>query len=100
MDATRYLEMQVDLSQRLTFPPEITIIHLQPDLVLRSKPINEAFEGKKLQDANCTTDDVSCWWRHVIITQINPTQHDIFSHFNQCDDVPGIIKNSYIKYLD
>lgn len=36
-------EMQVDLSQRLTFPPEIAATNLRPDLVLWSKSCRRVF---------------------------------------------------------
>ncbi|KAG5277490.1 hypothetical protein AALO_G00118230 [Alosa alosa] len=43
LNAARDWEMRVDLTQRLTFPPEIAATNLRPDLVLWSKSCRRAF---------------------------------------------------------
>lgn len=68
-------KMQIDLNQRLTFPPEVAVTNLRSDLVLWSKScpwvfvveltvprgesVNEAFEKKKLRytkSGNCSRE--------------------------------------------
>ncbi len=71
-------EMRVDLSQRLSFPPEIAVTNLRPDLVLWSKSchrafiveltvpwedsIEEAFERKRLRYANLAAEAEGRGW--------------------------------------
>lgn len=78
LDTARDWEMRVDLSQRLTFPPEIAATNLRPDLVLWSKScrrvfiveltvpwednIDEAFERKRLRYANLAADAEARGW--------------------------------------
>ncbi|KAL1263729.1 hypothetical protein QQF64_006468 [Cirrhinus molitorella] len=78
LNAARDWEMRVDLSQRLTFPPEIAVTNLRPDLVLWAKScrrvfivemtvpwedaINEAFERKRLRYANLAAEAEGRGW--------------------------------------
>ncbi|KAK0139173.1 Retrovirus-related Pol polyprotein from type-2 retrotransposable element R2DM [Merluccius polli] len=78
LSTARDWEMRVDLSQRLTFPPEIAITNLRPDLVLWSKScrqvfiieltvpwedaIDEAFERKRLRYANLAAEAEGRGW--------------------------------------
>ena len=78
LNAARDWEMRVDLSQRLTFPPEIAATNLRPDLVLWSKTcrrvfiveltvpwedaIDEAFERKRLRYANLAAEAEGRGW--------------------------------------
>ena len=79
LNAARDWEMRVDLSQRLTFPPEIAVTNLRPDLVLWSKScrrvfiveltvpweeaIDEAFERKRLRYANLAAEAEGRGWK-------------------------------------
>ena len=78
LNAARDWEMRVDLTQRLTFPPEIAATNLRPDLVLWSKScqrvfiveltvpwedaIDEAFERKRLRYANLAAEAEGRGW--------------------------------------
>ncbi|KAL1277462.1 hypothetical protein QQF64_024135 [Cirrhinus molitorella] len=78
LSAARDWEMRVDLSQRLTFPPEIAVTNLRPDLVLWAKScrrvfivemtvpwedaIDEAFERKRLRYANLAAEAEGQGW--------------------------------------
>lgn len=78
LSAARDWEMRTDLSQRLTFPPEIVVTNLRPDLVLWSKScrrvfiveltvpweeaIDEAFERKRLRYANLAAEAEEKGW--------------------------------------
>ncbi|KAL1273019.1 hypothetical protein QQF64_028881 [Cirrhinus molitorella] len=78
LNAVRDWEMRVDLSQRLTFPPEIAVTNLRPDLVLWAKScwrvfivemtvpwedaIDEAFERKRLRYANLAAEAEGRGW--------------------------------------
>lgn len=41
-----------------------------------------------------TSDDLSTQWPNVVITQLNPTQDHIYSHFNSRAGLPGILTAS------
>ena len=78
LNAARDWEMRVDLTQRLTFPPEIAATNLRPDLVLWSKScrrvfiveltvpwedaIDEAFERKRLRYAKLAAEAEGRGW--------------------------------------
>ncbi len=79
LNAAQDWEMWVDLSQRLTFPPEIAATNLHPDLVLWSKScrhvfieeltvpweeaIDEAFERKRLRYADLAAEAEDRGWK-------------------------------------
>ncbi len=79
LNAAQDWEMRVDLSQRLTFPPEITATNMRPDLVLWSKScrqvfiveltvpweeaIDEAFERKWLRYADLAAEAEDRGWK-------------------------------------
>ncbi len=79
LNAAQDREMRVDLSQRLTFPPEITATNMRPDLVLWSKScrqvfiveltvqweeaIDEAFERKRLRYADLAAEAEDRGWK-------------------------------------
>ncbi|KAJ8347374.1 hypothetical protein SKAU_G00287750 [Synaphobranchus kaupii] len=88
LNAARDWEMRIDLSQRLTFPSEITVTNLCPDLVLWSNScrrvfiveltvpwedaIDEAYERKKLRYANLAAEAEERGW-DVKLRPVEPT---------------------------
>ena len=83
LDTARDWRMQVDLDQRLTFPPEIITSNLRPDLVLWSTSqkslfiveltvpweaaVGEAYESKRLKYFDLATEAEQCGWRAQVI---------------------------------
>ncbi|KAI9542532.1 hypothetical protein NQZ68_019216 [Dissostichus eleginoides] len=57
--------MQVDLEQKLTFPPEITTTNLRPDLIMTE--VDEPYNSKWLKDSDIVAEAGQQGWKMWVL---------------------------------